>query len=192
MDNESPKDRLRLVAQAEPEDALVLTCTFRDIEGFLTYTVPASEWDRVQRVLDDDDKAFLGIDTLDGREVFLNLSHLQTCRMSIRPWTPTRSELDNLNCHLLGSDIVEMPDIDREWVPNIAQSLEEYGNLGERFVQFPDELGGHWAINMADIVFIEFPLAWHNEASDAQEEELAEAKPKAKRRARKANQKPRR
>lgn len=180
--------RLTVVPPAKPEEALTLDCSFRGVEGSRVYPVAASEWERVQSVLDSERKTFLGLDTLDGRSAFLNLDHLQLCRLVIGPFRPVRPTLDALTCQLLGPDpAYELPDVDREWAPNIAMSLEEFGNLGERFLQFPDEFGGMWAFNMADIVFLEFPALWQDEAMEAWEEMEAEIEAREKARAKRGS-----
>lgn len=174
MDND-PKQRLTVVPASAPEDAVFVDCSFRGIDESRAYPVATSEWERIQYVLDSERKAFLGLDTLDGRSVFISLQHLQYCRLATGPYFPSRPILHALVCQLIGTKpALELPDLDVEWAPNIAMSLEEFGNLGERFVQVPDEVGGIWAINLADIIYLEFPAVWHDEAMEAWEEMEAE------------------
>lgn len=163
----NPEERvLRLVPPGNREAALLLDCTFRDVAGSRVYPVAPDDWERIMSAFESPDKAFLGLTTTDGRTVFLNLGQLQTCRIGSVDLLPARPGWDSLVCKMVGTEAIRLSDVDREWVPNIRLSLEEHDRLNERFVQFPDELGGWWAIRIADIVFLEYPSDWQDEAGE--------------------------
>jgi len=159
------KPNLRVVPPAPAAEVLWLDCYFEDFDGALPYPIRPSDWDRIHMVLGGSGKEILAVETLDGRQVFLSLRHLQSCRLAPGELERAAKLPDALVCHLLGTGTLEIADVDRDGLGYIKMVMTETADLDERFVLIPEQAGTTTAINMGEIVFLEFPTAWLAEDS---------------------------
>ncbi len=153
---------LHLVPSVPAAEALFLECTFRDFQGALLFSVDPKDRGRINTALASGQKSFLALETLDGRAVYLNLEHLQNCRISQGEHAPNGPKLDILVCHLFGSENVEVANVNSNCVDGLDATLKEYEEMDGRFILILDDPGMTTAINMTDIVFLEFPSSWHD------------------------------
>jgi len=157
---------LRVVPPAPATDVLWLDCYYEDFDRALSYPVSPSDWDRIHLVLGGSGKEILAVETLDGRQVFLSLRHLQSCRLAPGELERAAKLPDALVCHMLGTGTLEIADVARSGLAFIKMVMSETADLDERFVLIPEGSGGTTAINMGEIVFLEFPTAWLAENGD--------------------------
>jgi len=150
---------------------MLLECSFRDLGQACTYPVPISDWERIDRILSQGRQSFLGLETLDGREVFINLTHMQACRvLATKQHLGPPNPEPELSYYMLGSGLMKMVDVDLEWLPNATMTIESFDELDDRFTAIPDEFGITTFINLDDLIYLEFPSAWMDEALEEEGE----------------------
>jgi len=154
------KPNLRVVPPAPATDVVWLDCYYEDFDGPLSYPVAPADWDRIHLVLGGSGREILAVETLDGRQVFLSLRHLQSCRLAPGEMERAAKLPDALVCHMLGTGTLEIADVERDGLSTIKMVMTETVDLDERFVLIPDQDGATTAVNMGEVVFLEFPTAW--------------------------------
>ena len=163
--------------------------------------VSYDEWERAHRVFHHTDgKGFLVIDTADGRLVAINLRHFLACHLL---WDPgfhgigvqTHEPVEEMRAYMRGlPEPITAAGVMSEDLLLAMLMLDTREHQEDAFILIGDEDDEKIAINLDELVWLELPKEWYDEAErEVEEEERAAderakaAKAKRRRRAKPAN-----
>lgn len=162
---------LRVVPPAEPVRSLIVRCRFHGDDKERKYHVDTSESDRVFSILQGTSKAFLCMETLDGRAVYINLRHARRLSINEGLYTPDNSPISDLIYRLVGERESVESDIDFQCLVSMNICLEEFDEREERFLFLDKDAPQTVAISIAPIMYLEFPSHWHELGVEELEDE---------------------
>jgi hypothetical protein len=127
------------------------------------------------------EKRFLGLTTLDGRTAWINLRYLSSARLESKPttWAPRRPP-DCMRMYLAPTGRkIEIAGVAEDYILNIVTELYSLEWLDNRFMSFPDLKGAAVAINIDQLMLVEYPTAWVESAERRRAAKLIEGVPEA-------------